>query len=129
LRFPGQQYDAATGLHYNYFRDYEPGTGRYVESDPIGLFGGKATYAYVGAGPLRRIDPSGEAVVLLAPLCAGGACQAALTYCATVAGGFLIAAGIIEVADQVTNCPNNRKPANDACYADEEEDDEDPCEE
>jgi RHS repeat-associated protein len=39
LRFPGQQYDAATGLHYNYFRDYEPGTGRYVESDPIGLGG------------------------------------------------------------------------------------------
>jgi RHS repeat-associated protein len=37
LRFPGQQYDAATGLHYNYFRDYEPGTGRYVESDPVGL--------------------------------------------------------------------------------------------
>jgi hypothetical protein len=62
-------------------------------------------------------------------LCAGGACQAALTYCATVAGGFLIAAGIIEVADQVTNCHNNGQPANDACYADEEEDDEDPCEE
>jgi RHS repeat-associated protein len=43
LRFPGQQYDAATGLHYNYFRDYEPGTGRYVESDPIGLRGGMST--------------------------------------------------------------------------------------
>ena len=36
LRFPGQQKDQ-TGLNYNYFRDYEPATGRYVESDPIGL--------------------------------------------------------------------------------------------
>jgi len=36
LRFPGQYYDRETGLHYNYFRDYDPGTGRYIESDPMG---------------------------------------------------------------------------------------------
>lgn len=59
LRFPGQYYDAETGLNYNYFRDYEPGTGRYVESDPIGLMGGVNTYAYVGARPLTRFDPTG----------------------------------------------------------------------
>ncbi|HBO7332404.1 TPA: RHS repeat protein, partial [Pseudomonas aeruginosa] len=35
LRFPGQYYDAESGLHYNYFRDYDPETGRYVESDPV----------------------------------------------------------------------------------------------
>ena len=40
LRFPGQYYDQETGLHYNYFRTYDPETGRYVESDPIGLGGG-----------------------------------------------------------------------------------------
>jgi len=45
--------------HYNYFRDYEPGTGRYVESDPIGLGGGVNTYGYVGGRPLLAIDPSG----------------------------------------------------------------------
>ena len=39
LRFPGQYFDRETGLHYNYFRDYEPRTGRYIESDPIGLAG------------------------------------------------------------------------------------------
>jgi RHS repeat-associated protein len=61
LRFPGQQYDAATGLHYNYFRDYEPGTGRYVESDPIGLRGGMSTYVYGGADPFSTFDPRGLA--------------------------------------------------------------------
>ncbi len=59
LRFPGQYYDSETGLNYNYFRDYEPGTGRYVESDPVGLGGGINTYAYVNGAPLELIDPLG----------------------------------------------------------------------
>jgi RHS repeat-associated protein len=40
LRLPGQVYDVESNLHYNYFRDYSPETGRYVQSDPIGLNGG-----------------------------------------------------------------------------------------
>jgi RHS repeat-associated protein len=59
LRFPGQYYDAETGLNYNYFRDYEPTTGRYVESDPIGLKAGPTTYGYVRANPITFIDPLG----------------------------------------------------------------------
>ena len=59
LRFPGQYFDAENGLNYNYLRDYEPGTGLYVESDPIGLDGGPSTYGYVGGSPLRFRDSLG----------------------------------------------------------------------
>jgi RHS repeat-associated protein len=59
LRFPGQYFDAETGLFYNYFRDYDPQTGRYVQSDPIGLAGGINPYAYVRSNPLRYSDTRG----------------------------------------------------------------------
>jgi len=61
LRFPGQYYDDETGLHYNYFRYYDPRTGRYITSDPIGLHGGLNTYTYVENNPANAIDPSGLA--------------------------------------------------------------------
>ena len=56
LRFPGQIADDASGLNYNYFRDYEPATGRYVQSDPIGLRGGSSTYGYALSSPLSGRD-------------------------------------------------------------------------
>jgi RHS repeat-associated protein len=59
LRFPGQYYDSETGLNYNYFRDYDPQVGRYVESDPIGMAGGTNTYAYTGDRPVGEIDDTG----------------------------------------------------------------------
>ncbi len=59
LRFPGQYFDSETGLHYNYFRDYDPSIGRYIQSDPMGLYDGTNTYAYVSNNPLMYIDPYG----------------------------------------------------------------------
>jgi RHS repeat-associated protein len=59
LRFPGQFFDSQAGLHQNYFRDYDPAVGRYVESDPIGLTAGVNTYVYVGADPMDWFDPDG----------------------------------------------------------------------
>ena len=73
MRFPGQMYDSETGLHYNYFRTYDPNTGRYITSDPIGLRGGLNTYVYVEGNPQNKIDPTAENPIALgvAAFCLG----------------------------------------------------------
>ncbi|MFZ1832167.1 MAG: RHS repeat-associated core domain-containing protein [Pseudomonadales bacterium] len=77
LGFPGQVRDTETGTWYNGFRDYDPVTGRYLQSDPIGLAGGLNTYGYVGGNPLRSSDPSGL-----------------LTWTGTQTGGAFFTAGV-----------------------------------
>ncbi|MFC9749719.1 putative T7SS-secreted protein [Streptomyces niveus] len=69
LRFPGQYYDPETGLHYNYFRHYDPETARYLTPDPLGLSPAPnpATYVHnphtwsdpLGLSPYRPGPPQG----------------------------------------------------------------------
>ena len=80
LRFPGQYYDAETGLHYNYHRYYDPSTGRYLQPDPIGMEGGPNPYSYARGNPIAFSDRLGllpnpaEAACLGGPnpVCIGG---------------------------------------------------------
>ena len=65
LRFPGQQATDASGLFYNYQREYDPAVGRYSQSDPIGLNAGVSTYGYVISNPTRFIDPLGLTTTLI----------------------------------------------------------------
>ena len=58
LLFAGQYFDQESGLAYNRFRYYDPQSGNYLASDPIGLNGGETPYAYVH-NPMGWVDPFG----------------------------------------------------------------------
>lgn len=91
LRFPGQHYDQYTGKNYNYYRDYDPSTGRYIQSDPIGLQGGLNTYSYVWNNPQRYTDPTGES----------GLAGAGYGFIAGGIGGYISGGGAGAVAGAV----------------------------
>ena len=59
LRHAGQYEDREVNLFYNYFRFYDPASGRYIENDPIDLTGGLNRWGYVGGSPLLATDPKG----------------------------------------------------------------------
>ena len=75
LRLPGQYFDAETGLHQNWNRDYAPGIGRYIQADPIGLAGGLNVYQYAYGNPMVYIDTEGRLVQVLAWRFIGGALE------------------------------------------------------
>ena len=81
LRFPGQYFDAETGLHHNGQRDYDPTLGRFVQPDPAGLEGGVDGYGDAMSRPTSFTDPTGELVPIAAacavnPVCAATAATA-----------------------------------------------------
>ena len=99
VRLPGQYYDFETGLHYNYFRTYDPATGRYLEADPIGQAGGLNPYAYVANRPTGFSDPSGLECfdTVCAAMSRGGGNAQALAE----ALGLPVAAGVGSAAGQI----------------------------
>ena len=58
FRLQNQYADRETGLHYNFFRYYEPDAGRFVNQDPIGLLGGENLYAFA-PNAQGWVDPLG----------------------------------------------------------------------
>ncbi|GHU24556.1 hypothetical protein AGMMS50243_27810 [Betaproteobacteria bacterium] len=84
LRLPGQYEDEETGLHYNFRRYYEPETGRYITSDPIGVEGGINLYQYAGSDPVNLADPTGEVAFIPFMIAAGEMYARCYAYCMLV---------------------------------------------
>jgi RHS repeat-associated protein len=121
LRFPGQYFEQETGLHYNYYRDYDPTLGRYIQSDPIGLEGGLNTYGYAFQNPLRFADPTGEnpTIPIIIAACLGDpVCALPL-----IAGASHAITKCIDTVRDLTSSPMFNESTDDKPYAGETPDD------
>jgi RHS repeat-associated protein len=105
LRFPGQYEDAETGLHYNYFRYYNPETGRYLRVDPLRWVGGINFYPYALSNPVIKYDPEGNIVFIGTALIVGG------TYTAVMAlADLTIAVALSYTIQQSMSSANDHSP-------------------
>jgi RHS repeat-associated protein len=89
IRFPGQWFQAESGLHQNWMRDYDPTTGRYVQADPLGLVDGASVYGYVKQSPMRFTDPTGEFIPQALACLANPWCRAAAGAAAAAAANLV----------------------------------------
>jgi RHS repeat-associated protein len=65
VRFPGQYFLIESGLHYNWYRHYDPTIGRYLQTDPLGFVDGPDIYAYANSAPGMYVDPTGQFVPVM----------------------------------------------------------------
>ena len=96
---PDRYADTESGLYYNWNRYYDPKTGRYLTSDPIGLAGGLNTFSYVNSNPLSFVDPTGLNAAGAIGIGAAGLCIKFPKLCGAAASatGAAIGAGICAV--------------------------------
>ena len=59
----GYYTDTETGLLCLTHRHYDPGTGKFINRDPIGYKGGINLYGFADGNPVNESDPSGDAPV------------------------------------------------------------------
>jgi RHS repeat-associated protein len=108
LRFPGQWFQAETGLYQNWMRDYDPTTGRYIQADPLGLIDGASVYGYARQSPERYVDPRGEQG-LTAGLAGVLASDTALPDPSDAAwpkwAGYAVLFGVAAIIDYCNSCP------------------------
>ena len=57
--YTGRELDPESGLYYYRARYYDPNIGRFLQQDPIKLFGGMNLYRYVRDNPTNGTDSSG----------------------------------------------------------------------
>ena len=95
FRLQNQYADEETGLHYNFFRYYDPYIGRFTQQAPIGLAGGNNLYRFEGTVQ-NQVDPLG----LFAPALAAPWILEALASAATAMAGILIGVGIMDAKEE-----------------------------
>jgi RHS repeat-associated protein len=107
LRYPGQYFDQESNLHYNYHRSYSATTGRYTQSDPIGLDGGWNRFGYVDENPLSSTDPKGLNAVLSCAMNAPSCATTLIRLCTSAIQAIKFAT-LAGQAFETYNCENDQ---------------------